>query len=100
MKPWTYNQEPAKVFYLVSHLNKDAFSWARSVLKKNPQAAQNYEAFTIQFCNLYDSNDKFFALEAQTKLETLKQTGSASSYSALFEEYISLHDFNDKAKEA
>lgn len=100
MKPRTYNREPAKVLYLVSHLNKDAFSWARSVLKKNPQAAHNYEAFTIQLCNLYGSNDELSALEAQTKLETLKQTGSASSYTALFEQYTSLLGFNDKAKEA
>lgn len=100
MKPGAYEMDSAKTIFLVSHLNKAAFTWARTQITSKPQLADDYASFKESVRALYGSNDELSSLEAQSKLESLKQTKSASEYTALFEQYTSRLGFNVEAKEA
>ena len=79
-----YNTDERKVLFLISYLRGPPFSWAREIpLQEQHPLRHDYRAFVEAFSKIYlDRNAK---LLNEIKITTLRQTKSASAYSAEFQ---------------
>jgi hypothetical protein len=98
VQPTTFSTERVKVFYLVSHLTGSSYTWARTLHAEKSVLYNKYDDFVSELQGIHGKSTEYTSVEAENKLEKLKQTKSCSEYAALFDQYTAILKFNDGAK--
>ena len=96
MRPNTYDDDQRKVLFVISRLRSTALSWARDIVEKeNHPLRHDYDAFKTTLSNIY--LDQNYRESCENKLNALKQTKSAASYSVEFATLSAPLTLNDEA---
>jgi len=96
--PDRYEEEEAKVIYLISRLYGNAMNWAASLIENNDPCLHNYENFKHKLKSFYGNSD--FTYTANQMLRTLKQKhlGGVRGYILEFNRYADESSWNEQAK--
>jgi hypothetical protein len=98
VQPSNFPDERVKVFYLVSFLTGSSYTWARTLYADKSKLFTNYDDFVSELQSIHGKSTEYTYVEAENKLEKLRQTKSCSEYAALFDQYTAILKFNDGAK--
>src|SRR5437667_6051510 len=82
--PNTYPTDEDQVLFVISRLRGTPLTWAHEIIfdKKHP-LRNDYSAFQEALSNVYA--DRAYKMECEDKIQHLKQTNSAASYSQTFQ---------------
>ena len=82
--PNTYPEDEDQVLFVISRLRGTPLTWAHEIIfdKKHP-LRNDYSAFQEALSNVYA--DRAYKMECEDKIQHLKQTSSAASYSQTFQ---------------
>ena len=82
MRHMTFRNDEIRVAYILSRLRGGPSEWGQALLESDSPLLYNYDAFLAKFAAIYENKERRAQLE--DRLARLKQTGSASAYSAEF----------------
>ena len=96
--PDRYQEDEAKVIYIISRLYGNAMNWAASLIEQNDPCLHNYDNFKEKLKTFYGSAD--FAYTANQMLRNLKQLhlGGIRGYILEFNRYADESTWNEQAK--
>jgi Domain of unknown function (DUF4939) len=76
------DKDKFRVAYIISRLRGGPAEWGQSLLESRSPLLTDYDAFLAKFTSIYENKERRSQLE--DRFARLKQTGSASAYSAEF----------------
>lgn len=82
MRHLTFQNDEIRVAYILSRLRGGPSEWGQALLEADSPLLYDYNTFLVKFTSIYENKERRAQLE--DRLARLKQTGSASAYSAEF----------------
>jgi hypothetical protein len=95
--PITYPEDQDRVLFVISRLRGTPLNWAHEIIfDKNHPLRNDYSAFQEALSNIYA--DRAYKMDCEDKIQHLKQTGSAASYSQTFQTLAAPLGLNKQSK--
>jgi len=96
--PERYQEEEAKVIYVISRLYGNAMNWAATLIDNQDPCLNNYDAFVEKLKAFYGNNDESFVANQMLRRIKQKNIGGASGYILEFNKYADVSTWNEQAK--
>ena len=94
-RPDCFNSKEKNIWYALSFLRKDAFTWYQT-LEQAKYEIKSFDEFCDLFLATWGEADE--AQNAKDKLKSMKQRGPCSAYVTEFNHYALLTGYDDNAK--